>query len=174
MSYDSWLILAVAVTAVAFLTQAVALFLIATRVRSASQQVSEATDQIRRRVDVVLEAATGLIGSLGPVAQIAQTISSNAGAITTTARRLTDDIDAFAKEATQSAKAQLAKLDFVVTDTAQKFEKTTSILQREVLTPVVEVTSIVQGIRSGIDYLLSRRAETRERRYPEEEEEMFI
>lgn len=173
MSHESWLIVFVAVTAVAFLTQAVAVFLIATRVRDVSQRVTDASDQMRKRVDVLLLGANDLVRSLKPLAVLAQSIGANVGAISATARDTSAEISQVALQATETVRSQLAKLDFVVTDTAEKFEKTTAILQRDVLMPVVEISSIIRGIREGVEFLMSRKGQLGEKRSADDEE-MFI
>jgi len=72
---------------------------------------------------------------------------------------------------------QASKLDFVVTDTVQKFEQTTAGIQRDVLVPAMEIASLIKGIRTGFDYLFSKKRDKREKEEAgafSQDEEMFI
>jgi hypothetical protein len=46
-------------------------------------------------------------------------------------------------------------------------------LQRDVLMPVVEISSIIRGIREGVEFLMSRKGQLGEKRSADDEE-MFI
>ena len=174
MSDREWIMMVlVGLTAAGFLLQGIALFMIAGRVKEAAARSQKAIQDTERKVAELAVHASGLLESLKPVAAVARTISGNVEEIMAMARRRTAEIDAFLEEVTATLKSQADKLDYVVSDTVQKFEETTATIQRDVLAPATEISSVIKGIRTGVGYLFSRKADRGATAVPQEDE-MFI
>jgi len=167
------MLILVAVTATGFLLQGIALFLVARRIGAVTTRLNKLTEDLERRANHLLSQAGGLLESLKPLSRVSQTVSNNVVEIAEIARRRAQALDTFVQEMTEAVKLQAAKLDYVVTDTVQKFEETTASIQRDVLVPAMEISSFIKGVRSGFDYLFSRKKDRMDARIPEDEE-MFI
>lgn len=164
----------VALTAAGFLLQGIALLIIAGRVKSAVAQTQKVLGDVERRTSHLMLQAGGLIESLRPLSETARSLSDSVGQIMETARRRADAIDSFLEEVTGTIKVQAGKLDYVVSDTVQKFEETTAAIQREVLVPAMEVSSLIKGIRTGFDYFFSSGKRGRATAAVPQDEELFI
>ncbi|MBI2821269.1 MAG: hypothetical protein HYX74_03500 [Acidobacteria bacterium] len=167
-----WLLLVlVALTATGFILQGIALLLIASRLKTVIARRQKMLAELEQRANQIMTQMSALLDSLRPLNVAARSISDTVGEIVEVARHRTNDIDSFLEEMTQTAKSQAGKLDQVVTDTVQKFEETTATLQRDVLLPAMELSSLIKGIRAGFEYLFSRK---KEKGTVPQDEEMFI
>lgn len=169
----SWILIVVALTATGFLLQGIALLLIASRIKEAVTRGQKVLDDLARRVNQLALQASALLESLKPLGAAAKTVGGTLEEIGQTVRRRADDVDTFVQEVTDTLKSQASKLDFAVTDTLQKFEQVTTTIQREVLAPALEIASVIKGVRTGLDYLFSRKKE-KDLRPATQDEEMFI
>jgi ABC-type transporter Mla subunit MlaD len=167
------MLILVAVTATGFVLQGIALFLIARRIGLVTTRVQKLTDDLERRANHLISQAGSLLESLRPLGRVSQTVSNNISEIVEIARLRAKKLDSFVQEITETVKVQATKLDYVVTDTVQKFEETTASIQRDVLVPAMEISSFIKAVRSGFDYLFSRRRDRMDARSAEDEE-MFI
>lgn len=173
MTNTRWMLILVAVTAIGFLLQGIALLMIASRVKSSMARSQRVLNDLERRGNHLLLQLGALVESLKPLGNVATLVSENVAEIMEVARRRTNEIDSFLQEITETVKLQATKLDYVVTDTVQKFEQTTAIIQRDVLVPAMEIVSLIKGIRAGFDYLFSKKKD-KDVRTLSQDEEMFI
>jgi len=49
------------------------------------------------------------------------------------------------------------RVDQMVSDLVTKVETTADVVQRNVLAPIQEISAVVKGVRSGLEFLFSRR-----------------
>jgi hypothetical protein len=82
------------------------------------------------------------------------------------------DIDQLVGRLIEVGSIQAEKVDAVVSDTVGKFEETTAVVQQDIVRPVVEISSIVKGLKTGLEYLLSKKKTGPDESYPEDE--LFI
>ena len=68
---------------------------------------------------------------------------------------------------------QVIRLDQLLSNTVARVEETTELVQHNVLKPIRELSAILAGVRTGLDFLL-RRNKSRADRPATQEEEMFI
>lgn len=167
------MLILVALTAGGFLLQGIALLMIARRFKAAATRRQKVLDDLERRADQLMAQAGLLFDSLKPLSVAAKSVSENVSEMVEIARRRTDEIDSFLQEVTEAVRCQAGKVDYIVTDTVQKFEQISSTIQRDILAPAMEIASIVRGIRTGFDYLFSRKRSTHLRPVSQDEE-MFI
>ena len=167
------LLVLVGVTAIGFVLQGIALWSLASRLKAAIVRGQKTVDEIERRAHQLMEQAGSLVDALKPLKESARTVSDNVEQIMAITRRRADQIDVFLGDVTETLRSQADKLDDAVTDTVKKFEETTATIQRDILLPVMEISSLVKGVRTGLDYLFSRKRERQPEAIPEDEE-MFI
>ena len=87
-------------------------------------------------------------------------------------RRTTEEVDGLVKEVIRLGHEQAQRVDGLVTDTVEKFEQTSEVIQKDVLRPILEIGSFFKGIQSGLSFLLGRRGKKTGTKSPEEE--LFI
>ena len=82
-------------------------------------------------------------------------------------------VDQLVEKLVDVGSKQADKVEEVVNDTVEKFEETTSIIQEDILRPVVEISSLIKGLRTGFDYLFAgKEKRAAAEKYPEED--LFI
>ncbi len=101
------------------------------------------------------------------------TISSNLADIVQLTRDRAGRIDKVVGDVADRVRLQVLRFDHLFQDTAEKVEQTTSVVQKNILGPIQEASALIRGVRSGFEYLFSRRSPSRP---PEStgEEHLFI
>ena len=173
MAGQGGLLLVLMVLTAAFLLQGIAVWMMASRLKTAVTRGQKALDNLERRTGQLMAQASAFVEVLRPIGEVARSVGDNVGQIVGTAKRRADQIDVFLEEVTGTIRSQADKLDYAVTDTVQKFEATTAAIQRDVLLPIMEISSVIKGLRTGFDYLFSKRRERDAAPVPQDEE-MFI
>ncbi len=149
-SVDSTLVL----VAVALFMQAGAMAVIAVYIYKTSQQVADLRKDVKERIDPLTHSlAEILTNSREPI----RTITNNLADITRMMRDRTSHVDGVVAEAVDKSRLQVIRVDQMVSDVLLKIEKTTDEIQQKVLAPVNEISAVIKGVRSGLEFLFSRR-----------------
>lgn len=171
MNADTLLIIFVGVSALAFVLQSISMWRTFRTVQEVVERLNKQSQDLQREVRQVMVKVNETADSLKPLALMAQDVTENLKTMTVTVRDRAQDLDQFIQEMLQAGRDQAAKVDYVVTDTVQKFEQTTELIQRDVIRPAIELSSFLKGVKSGLDYLFTRK---RSPKSPTDEEELFI
>jgi hypothetical protein len=99
-------------------------------------------------------------------------IGANLEEISALTRRQVQRVDGVVNDATERAQVQLVRLDGLITDTIDKVERTTDTLQRGVVKPVQEISAVITGVKTAVDFL--RKRDRRSVEHATHDEEMFI
>ncbi|HSR53576.1 MAG TPA: hypothetical protein VLV83_22345 [Acidobacteriota bacterium] len=130
-----------------------------------------------RKLEGDVEELTGklseVVDNLKPLSELSDNLSDNLAEISDRLTQRTKDFNDFTEELLQIGRKQASKLDYVVTDTVEKFEQTTEVIQRDILRPTAEITALIKGLRSGLAYLFNRGRQD-EPDLSGQEEELFI
>jgi methyl-accepting chemotaxis protein len=111
--------------------------------------------------------------SLGSLRRIVDDAGGKAEEINVMFDARARQVDQLVEKLVTVGSKQADKVDEVVTDTVTKFEETTGIIQEDILRPLVEISSLVKGFRTGFDYLFAgKRKDSSSEKYPEDE--LFI
>ena len=165
-------VLAIALLAVfAFVFQIVAVILTARSLRHVTAQIERQSKDLEGTLSQVQSRLLEVSESLEPVRAVAQDFATNLGKMSETLHNRAEHADAVIKDLMSVGQAQAAKIDFLVSDTVEKFQETTDTIQKDLLKPAIEISSFIRGIRSGIDALFSRKKSAEEK---SGEEELFI
>jgi hypothetical protein len=89
-----------------------------------------------------------------------RTITSDLADISRILHARTADVDALVAELVDKSRAQVIRVDQMVSDLVKKVETTSDAVQRGVLGPVQEVSAVIKGMRAGLEFLVSRRRTT--------------
>ncbi|OFW10781.1 MAG: hypothetical protein A3H27_06520 [Acidobacteria bacterium RIFCSPLOWO2_02_FULL_59_13] len=162
------LFLAIAITVVLFV-QTILLWTFVITFRRWYKRTEALLDEVTRNAEPVLRAARDLLTENRERLQI---ISTNLIEITQLTKNQVVRVDGFLAEASDRARLQLVRMDDLLGDTMQKFQQTTETIQRSILGPVRELSAILAGVRTTLDFLFRRDKKAAER--ATQDEELFI
>jgi hypothetical protein len=157
MEQNSWLIAVLIFVALAVFMQAGAMLGIWLAIRKVPGQIESVRLDVKQRIDPLTQSALEIVNnSREPL----RTISANLAEISTILRNRTSDADQVAAELLDKSRAQIVRVDRMVSDLVEKVETTADAVQKGVLGPISEVSAVVKGVRSGLEFLCSRRRVT--------------
>lgn len=165
----------VALTGAAVVLQAGLLAAIYLAMRKTAERVEALAEEVKTKALPALESTHSLLTELGPKLQI---ISDNLADVTTRLRAQVQRVDATVTDALDRARLQVIRTDEMVTRTLDKVESTSEIVQKTVVSPVRQVSGVIQGITAGVEFLFTQRNRgngvPRDPRRPVPQDEMFI
>jgi hypothetical protein len=154
MANDAALIVVLVLVAVAILMQAGAMVGIWLAIKSIHREVVGVRADVKQRVDPLAQSVTDLlVNSREPV----RTITANLAEISRILRDRTSHVDGVVADLLDKTRLQVIRVDQMVSDLVTKVETTADVVQRNVLVPIQEISAVVKGVRSGLDFLFSRR-----------------
>jgi len=165
----------IAITAAAVFLQAVVLFALYLAMRKLSARIQEVTDETQSRVFPLLENAKvmqqdvkNLLETTRPKLDL---VLDNLAHMTTTARTNVERADATLNDLLDRVRLQVIRADEMVTRTMDRVEETSEKVQHSVMSPVRQVSGIVQAISVGVGTFFSNQ---KRRRNGGPSDEMFI
>lgn len=141
---------------IALLAQVIVLGLTARDVRSLSRRIEARTRKLEADVRDLTDNMHEITENIKPLSELSDELGANVEEVSGLIQQRSRDFDAFADQILKVGREQASKIDYVVTDTVQKFEQTTEVIQRDILRPAREISAIVKGLRTGLNYLFSR------------------
>ncbi|MBI1747070.1 MAG: hypothetical protein HYR55_10840 [Acidobacteria bacterium] len=174
MYSNNLLTIFVAITAVAFLGQAVGVLLIYRRISQATERMVKLTGEVREKVSTVTENIVELAKTFKPIGEHLQAISANAVSMSNTIRARTEDLDYFLGGTVEIFRGQVNHLNEFLAMTTLRLEDTANRVQRGIIAPINEITALIKGLRAGVAFLFSRWPGNNVRRPPAPDDEMFI
>jgi hypothetical protein len=157
MEQNTGLTVAIILVAVAVLMQAGAMLGIWLAIRKVPGQIESVRSDFKQRLEPLTQSALDIVNnSREPL----RTISANLAEISTILRNRTINADQVAAELLDKSREQIVRVDRMVTDLVEKVETTANAMQKGVLGPIQEVSAVVKGVRSGLEFLFSRRRVT--------------
>jgi hypothetical protein len=169
------LTLFVAVTSAAVVLQAGILVAMFLTMRKSSLRMEAIATEVKGKALPALEMAQAMLAELRPKLQV---IADNVQESTTTLRAQVERVDATVNDVTDRARLQVIRADELLSRTMDRVEQTSELVQRTVVSPVRQISGIMQGITVGLEFLLGNRGrkngESREARRPVPQDEMFI
>ena len=179
---DNLLTAFIAVTAAAVVLQfliLLAMFVVmrklATRVEALADKVEDTTSVVQTRVLPLLDNAKTMQqqvkGFLETSRPKAETLVDNLSQISTTARASVERMDVTLNDAIDRIRLQVIRGDELVTRTMDRIEDTSERVQHTVMSPVKQVSGIMQAISTGFGAYFHQQ---RRRRNGGPSDEMFI
>jgi len=157
MEQNTGLTVALILVAIAVLMQAGAMMGIWLAVRKVPGQIETVRSDVKQRIDPLAQSVLEIVNnSREPL----QTISANLAEISTMLRNRTANADQVAAELLDKSRTQIIRVDKMVSELVEKVETTADAVQKGVLGPISEVSAVVKGVRSGLEFLFSRRRVT--------------
>jgi methyl-accepting chemotaxis protein len=164
----------IAVTSAAVLLRALLLAAMYLAIRKSSARMESIATELKDKSLPILESAQSILTEIRPKLQV---ISDNLQESTVLMRAQVERMDATVNDVVDRARLQVIRADELVTRTLDRVEKTSDMVHTTVVSPIRQVSGVMQGITVGIEYLLGNRYRknggTRERSAVPQDE-MFI
>ena len=157
------------VIAVALLVQMGILVALLVALRNWSKRTEAFVERVDRNIEPVLRATRELVAD---GKEKLNAISTNLTEISDLTKKQIVRLDGIVTDASDRARLQLARLDQLASDTVSRMEETSQVIQRSILTPIREISAVLAGVRSALDFLFRRDKVGVER--ATQDEELFI
>jgi signal transduction histidine kinase len=159
----------IAVTAAAVVIQAGILVAMYVAVRQATARTEALASEVRTKVLPTVEMAQSMLADLRPkVENIVDNFNDSSAILHGQVERL----DATMSDLLDRARLQVIRADELVSRTLDRVEETGDLVQKTVVSPVRQVSGILQGITAGLEFFFAGRR--RSRNGASIQDEMFI
>jgi hypothetical protein len=147
------LMIFVAMVAIAMSAQAVALIVMAVGAAKARKRGLEIAEEVRAKAMPIFNDTHEMIRDMAPKVKI---ITENLVETSHTVRGKAQDFDLTASDINLKTRAQVARVDGIVTSVLNTTTEITDTIQRGIKIPVREVSGLVNGLKAGLDVLVGR------------------
>jgi hypothetical protein len=147
------LMIFIGLVAVAMVTQAVAVIIMAVGAAKSRKRVLEIVEELREKVMPVISGANELIRDTTPKVKI---ITENLVETSHVVRSKAQDFDATMTDVNLKTRAQVARVDGMVTSVLNTTADIAETIQRGIRIPVREFSGLVNGLKAGLDVLVGR------------------
>jgi methyl-accepting chemotaxis protein len=149
----------VAVTAAAVVIQAGILVFMYLAVRQTSARMEALATEVKTKVLPTAELAQSMLTELRPkVETMVANLSDSSGIVRAQMQRL----DATLNDVIDRARLQVIRADELVGRTLDRVEQTTDMVHKTVVSPVRQMSGLVQGITTGLEFFFSGRRRGRD------------
>jgi len=158
-------------TAVAVMIQAGILVALFVAVRKTSGRVEALASEVTSKALPAIDTAQQLLVSVKPRVE---DIVVNAEQTARMARSQMERLDATVNDIVDRTRLQVIRADELVNRTMDKVEETTDMVHRTVVSPIRQLSGLMQGVSAGLEFFLGRK-----RRQPRDgmgvpQDELFI
>ena len=167
---NDYLPIFVGVTAVAVVIQAGILVALYVAVRQTTSRMETLATEVKDKVLPTADTAQSIMLDLRPKID---TIANNVSETTTVVRGQLERIDATVSDVVDRTRLQVIRADELLNRTMDRIEETSDVVHRTVVSPVRQLSGIIQGLTAGLEFLLGGE---RRRRHDVSvpQDEMFI
>ena len=151
---DTYLPIFVGVTSVAVVLQAGILFGLYLAVRKTSAKLEGLADEVKTRAIPTMDQANSLIIDLRPkIGTMADNLTDTSKAV----RAQMDRIDVTMGDILDRTRLQVIRADELLSKTMDRVEETSDMVHKTVISPVRQVSGVIQGLTAGIEYFFGQR-----------------
>ncbi len=172
---DGWLKLFIAATAVAVVLQLLILIAMFLSVKKTTERMEKMAAEVQVRTLPVLEQANGILTDIRPRLQM---ISTNLAESSVMLKKQMERLEATVDDIVDRTRLQVIRADEMVSRGLDRVEETTDLVHHTVMSPIRQVSAVVQGISSALGFFVGgskRRAKKDgERARATQDEELFI
>jgi hypothetical protein len=162
-------------TGIAVMLQAGILLAMYLAMRKSSERLGSLASEVQTKVLPFIEQAQEIMTVTRPKIEV---ITDNLQETSTLVRSQIERVDATVNDVVDRTRLQVIRADELFTRTLDRVEQTTDIVQRTVVSPVRQLSGLMQGITVGLEFLFAGRGRknggSREERRPVPQDEMFI
>lgn len=158
----------IAVTSVAVVIQAAILVAMYVAVRQTSARTEALVSEVRGKVLPTLDLANSMLTDLRPKLE---NIANNFSESSAMARNQMARLDATMSDLLDRARLQVIRADELVGHALDRVEETGDLVSKTVVSPVRQVSGLLQGLTAGLEFFFSGRRRSRDGAV---QDEMFI
>jgi len=162
-------------TGAAVLLQAGVLVAMYLTMRKSGERMEAIATEVKTKVLPTVEQAQSMLTEIRPKLQV---IAENLQESTTVLRSQVQRVDATVNDVMDRARLQIIRADELMSRTLDRVEQTTDMVHSTVISPVRQISGLMQGITVGLEFLFGGRGRRngggREERRPVPQDEMFI
>jgi hypothetical protein len=159
----------IACTAAAVVIQAGILVAMYLAVRQSAARLEALATEVRTKVLPAAEIAHSMLLEFRPHLQ---TLVTNVSESSILVRAQIERLDATFNDALDRTRLQVIRADELLNRTLDRVESTTDMVHKTVVSPVRQLSGLVQGITSGLEFLIGGRR--KRNGVPVPQDEMFI
>jgi hypothetical protein len=147
------LMIFVGIVALSMLSQAIVVIFMAIGAKRTQERVLVIAEELRARATPILNSAENLAGETLPKIKI---ITENLLQTSQIVRAKAQEFDTTLTDANKRTRAQVARLDSMVSTALTATGTLAAMIHQGIRTPVVEALGVVNGVKAGIDVLMSK------------------
>lgn len=155
---DNLLKVFIALTTFAVLIQAGILVALFIAVRKSTAQVESLATQVTEKALPTLDTAQSMLVELRPKIE---TIATNAAESTTVVRGQLNRLDATLSDVLDRTRLQVIRADELLNRTMDKVEETTEVVHKTVVSPLKQVSGLMNAITTGVEVFLGQKRRPR-------------
>jgi methyl-accepting chemotaxis protein len=165
----------IAITAAAVLLQACVLLAMYVAMRKSSQRMEALAAEVKAKVLPAVDEVQATLTDLRPRIQV---IAANLEHTTNLVRAQVERTQATVNDVVDRARLQVIRADELMSRTLDRVEQTSEMVHKTVISPVRQISGLMQGITVGLEFLFSNRVrrngDRRRERQAVPQDEMFI
>ncbi|MGP0017061.1 MAG: hypothetical protein ACLPHP_00715 [Candidatus Sulfotelmatobacter sp.] len=162
-------------TGLAVMLQAGILLAMYLAMRKSTMLMESMAAEVKTKVLPTISQAETLMTDIRPKLEV---IAENLQESTTVLRDQLERMDATVKDAVDRGRLQIIRADELLTRTLDRVEQTSDMVHNTVISPVRQLSGLIQGLTVGLEFLFGNRGRrnggSREERRPVPQDEMFI
>jgi ABC-type transporter Mla subunit MlaD len=169
MNYGVVVVVFLIIAAIGLILQGAALLGMFFAAQQFRRQVLQVAEEAKQKADTAVRTAMEILADAREPVKI---VSTNVAEISRVVRDRTMLIDEAIDDITTRTRSQVAHADEVFSGVLNRIETTASAVERNVVSPLLEISAIFKGIQVGLDQLF--RGRSSRVREATQDEEMFI
>ncbi len=162
-------------TGLAVMLQAGVLVAMYLTMRKSTARMEALAEEVKTKVLPTVEQAQAMLTEVRPKLQV---IADNLQQSTSLLRDQVKRVDATVNDAVDRGRLQIIRADELLSRTLDRVEQTSDMVHKTVISPVRQLSGLMQGITVGLEFLFGGRGRrnggSREERRPVPQDEMFI
>jgi len=165
----------VALTGIAVALQAGVLLAMYLGMKKSGERMQALADDVKTKIMPTVVEAQEMMSHMRPKLEV---IVDNMEDATTVLRGQIQRVDATVNDVIDRARLQVIRADELFSRTLDRVEQTSDMVHKTVVSPVRQISGLMQGITVGLEFLFGGRGRrnggAREERRPVPQDEMFI
>jgi hypothetical protein len=150
----------IAITSAAVVIQAGILVALFVSVRKSTAGMEALAKEMKNKALPTIDAANSMLTELRPKVD---TIVENVSQSTALLRGQMQRLDATVNDVIDRTRLQVIRTDELVNRTLDRVEETSDMVHRTVVSPIRQVSGLVQGVTAGLEFFFRRRRNNRPR-----------
>jgi hypothetical protein len=172
---DKFTPLFIFLTGLAVMLQAGILLAMYLAMRKSTALIENLATEVKTKVMPAVEQAEAMLTEIRPKLQV---VADNLEESTTMLLDQVQRVDATVKDVVDRGRLQIIRADELLSRTLDRVEQTSDMVHNTVISPVRQLSGLMQGLTVGLEFLFGGRGRkngnSREERRPVPQDEMFI